>query len=371
MRVAINCRSFLKKQYTGIGRYAYHLVKSLNDIDCENEYHLYARKELFSFNKKLPSFYAKNFVPRIDRFNHGPAKVLKDIDVYHIPSPGSMEAPSNAKIVMTVHDLIFKAFPEGHTQQTIEAGQKQFTDIAQKASKIICCSKSTIDDLQKYFQIPSEKITLIYQGVDKSVFYRLSEEEDLLANKVLKERGIGTPYIFSVGTIEPRKNLINLIHAFHKLKAEGKFVGKLVIAGMTGWMNENMGTLVDKLELTKHVVFLGYLSDQELCYFYNKARVFVFPSFYEGFGFPIVEAFCCHVPVVTSNVSSCPEIAGDAALTIDPHSPDEIAEAIDRILSDHDFRDFLKKKGIERAEQFDFRKTAHETLSVYNEVYNL
>ena len=326
MRVAINCRSFLKKQYTGIGRYAYHLVKSLSDIDKDDEYQLYARKGYFSFNKKLPNIHAKNFIIRVDRFNLGPARIIKNIDVFHYPSPSLLDAPAGAKIVVTVHDLIFKTYPEGHTQQTIDAGEKQFEQIREKASKIICCSKSTANDLKEYFQIPEEKIALVYQGVDKDIFYRLDKDEEWLADKVLSEKGVKTPYILSVGTLEPRKNLANTIHAFHRLRIEGKFLGSLVIAGMKGWMLDDIGEMVKKLQLTEHIIFLGFLTDTELCYFYNKAEVFVFPSHYEGFGFPIVEAFCCGTPVVTSNVSSCPEVAGDAALTVNPKNPEDIAE---------------------------------------------
>ena len=303
MRVAINCRSFLKRQYTGIGRYAYHLVKSLSEIDHGNEYHLYARKNFFCFNRRLPHFQAKNFIPRVDWLNRGPARILKNIDVYHLPSPSPLAAPSGAKIVVTVHDLIFKAFPEGHTQQTIEEGKRQFAEIGQKASKIICCSLSTVNDLQKYCQIPAAKFTLVYQGVDKNIFYRIAEEESRWADQALKAKGIEAPFIFSVGTIEPRKNLMNLMRAFHRLRSKGKFTGKLVVAGMKGWLTENIDALVKKLGLTKHIAFLGFLSDRELRYLYNKAEVFAFPSFYEGFGFPIVEAFGCQVPVVTSNVS--------------------------------------------------------------------
>lgn len=369
MRVVINCRSFLKKHYTGIGRYTYHLVKSLSDLDQDNEYQLYARKGLFSFNKKLPNFQAKNFIPRIDRFNRGPAKTVKDADIYHFPSPGPLDAPANAKIIVTVHDVIFKAYPAGHTQQTIEAGQGQFEQIKEKASKIICCSKSTADDLKEYFKIPDEKIALVYQGVDKNIFYRLKKEDEWLADKVLNEKKVKTPFILFVGTIEPRKNLINLIHAFHKLRIEGKFLGSLVVAGMKGWMLDDIGALVKKLELTKHIIFSGFLTDRELCLFYNKAEVFAFPSFYEGFGFPIIEAFCCGTPVVTSNVSSCPEIAGDAAVTVNPNSPGDIAGAINRIIGDDALKDLLRSKGQKRAGDFDFRTTAQKTLEVYKEVY--
>lgn len=368
MRIAINCSSFLKKQYTGIGRYAYYLVKSLGEIDRENTYHLYARKGLFSFQKNLPRFHARNFIPHVDWFNHGPAGI-KNIDLYHLPSPGSLDAPEGAKIIVTVHDVIFKAFPEGHTAQTIAAGEQQFKEICAKASAIICCSQSTVHDLKKYFNVADSKVTLIYQGVDKEIFYRLKDEEKRLARQVIKGRGVEGSYILSVGTIEPRKNLINLIKSFHQLKSKKKFVGKLAVIGMKGWLNEDIAALIKKLDLTRHIHFLGYLPDRELRYFYNMAEVFVFPSFYEGFGFPIVEAFCCGAPVVTSNVSSCPEIAGDAALTINPHSSLAMADAIAQMIDNPQLSQTLREKGMKRAGDFDFGKTARETLKVYQEVY--
>ncbi len=369
MRIAINCRSFLKKQYTGIGRYAYHLVKSLSEIDRTNEYELYVRKGLFSFNKKTPCFKRKNFISRVDWFGRGPSKTLKNIDICHFPSQESLPAPDHAKIIVTVHDVIFKAFPEGHTQQTIESSEKYFEEIREKAAKIICCSDNTARDLKRYFQIPEEKIALVYQGVDKGIFYRIGHEENLLAERMLVERGIKKPFILSVGTLEPRKNLVNLIKAFYTLKTEKRFEGKLLVVGMKGWLNDNLAALIEKLRLAEDIIFLGYVSDKELRYYYNKAKVFVFPSFYEGFGFPIIEAFSCGAPVVTSDVSSCPEVAGNAALIIDPNRPQDIADAIGRIIDDHGLSETLCEKGLKRAEDFDFHKTAQETLKVYEEVY--
>ncbi|MCK4882028.1 MAG: glycosyltransferase family 4 protein [Candidatus Omnitrophica bacterium] len=371
MRIAINCRSFLKKQYTGIGRYSYHLVKSLSEIDGKNEYQLYARKGVFSFNKKTPRFPAKNFTSRVDWFGRGIAKQLKNIDLCHFPSPGPLEAPDGAKIIVTVHDVIFKAFPQGHTLVTIDAGERQFEQIRKQSAKIICCSDNTACDLKKYFQVPDEKIVRIYPGVDKGIFNRIAKEEEATAERVLAQKGVKQPFILSVGTIEPRKNLINSIHAFHALRAKKDFSGKLVVIGMDGWLHDDLVNLIETLRLKKDIIFLGYLTDAELRYFYNKAEVFIFPSFYEGFGFPILEAFCCGAPVVTSNISSCPEIAGDAALSVDPNSPQDIAGAIGRIVSDRDLRETLREKGSKRAEDFDFRKTAEETLKVYEEVYGL
>jgi len=369
MKIAINCRSFLKGQYTGIGRYAYNLVRELAAIDRDNQYQLYARKSFFAFNKKLPDFSARNFKAAIDLFGRGPAKMFNGADVYHCPSPGPLERPLKAKVIVTVHDVIFKAFPEGHTPDTIRMGQEQFDQIVEKADRIICCSNATVADLQTYFRIPTEKIALVYQGVDKKTFYPVMENDDGNAARAIRARGIEGPYILAVGTIEPRKNLANLIKAFHQVASGGRYKGKLVIIGMKGWMESDIGALVDKLGLQQSVEFLGYVTDVELRYFYGKADVFVFPSLYEGFGFPIIESFCCGAPVITSNISSCPEVAGDAAVLIDPKDPSKIAGAIESVVSDPDFRAELISKGYQRAVRFSFRKTAEETLRVYQEAY--
>ncbi len=369
MDIAINCRSFLNKNYTGIGRYTYHLLKSLSEIDSQNSYLLYARKGLFNHNRKITNFGAKNFFLRIDRFHRGLEKTIGKVDVYHSPSPDSLNIHNGTKIVVTIHDLIFKAFPQGHTQRAIEDTDKHFRQMIERATRIICCSKNTMKDLKKYFSVNEEKVRLVYQGVDKNVFYIIGKEEEGLANSMLKAKGIDCPYILSVGTIEPRKNLENVLHAFSHLKVTGQFTGKLAVVGMMGWLSEGIADTINKLRLKDEVIFLGFVSDQELRYFYNKAEAFVFPSFYEGFGFPIVEAFCCGTAVVTSNVSSCPEVTQDAALTVNPYNPREIAEALARIVNDPQLKRELRDKALKRAGDFNFRKTAEQTLQVYKEAY--
>ena len=159
MNIAINCRSFLNREYTGIGRYTYHLIKSYCEIDQENTYLLYAKKGIFNFNKRLPRFWGDNVNLIIDRFNRGIEKSLGKIDVYHSPSPESIAVNGGSKIVVTVHDLIFKTFPQGHTQQTVDDTEKKFENLREKADKIICCSNNTINDLQKYFNVNPEKIS--------------------------------------------------------------------------------------------------------------------------------------------------------------------------------------------------------------------
>ncbi len=369
MNIAINCRCFLNKDYTGIGRYAYNLLQTLGTIDQENQYLLYAKKGFFSFRKKLPRFDYKNMQLKIDRFGIGIDKTLGEVDLYHSLCPEQIKLHKAKRVVVTVHDLIFKAFSIAHTQETVDETAKQFEGIMAKASKIICCSQSTSMDLQKYFNVNPEKIAQIYQGVDKNVFYVIGEEEDRAAQKLLKSHGIHSPYILCVGTIEPRKNLDNVFKAFQQLISRGKFKGKLVVVGSRGWLSEGLEELIRSLNLKDHVILPGFLSDGDLRCFYNKAEVFVFPSFYEGFGFPIVEAFCCGTPVVTSNVSSCPEVASDAALCVDPYKSEAIASAIEKIMEDKILRQALREKGFKRAGDFTFLKTAQKTLQVYQEVY--
>lgn len=368
MRIAINCRSFLNKNYTGIGRYTSQLIQSLSVIDQQNEYLLYTAKNLFNIRRRVPRPPAKNFFVKVDRFNRGVEETTGPFDIYHAPSPEDIEVKTS-KVVVTVHDLVFKAFPKVHTSQTIKTTERQMQAIIKRAAKIICCSQSTIDDLTNYFSIERKKTVMIYQGVNKNEFYPIGESEDAMAESAIASKGIDEQFLLFVGTIEPRKNLENLLKAYELLRNRKKFSGKLVLIGMKGWMNDPLNTLVNDLGLKNHVLFLGFLSNQELRYFYNKAQVFVFPSFYEGFGFPIVEAFNCGLPVVTSNVSSCSEIAGEAALKVNPNDIDAIAQAIARILHNDDLRRTLREKGFKRAGDFSFAQTARQTLEVYKEVH--
>lgn len=369
MKIAINCRSFLKKQYTGIGRYAFHLVQSLSEIDSNNDYYLYVKKGIFNFRRKIPQFKAENYKVKMDRFNSGLDKTLGDVDIYHSPSPDYLDMTLASKTIVTVHDLIYKTFPQGHTQDTIKTTDRHINEIVEKADKIICCSQSTINDLKEYFPVKKERVSLVYQGVDKNNFHPIPKHQEALAKDIIRKRGVEGPFILFVGTIEPRKNLENLVRALAILKEKNQFEGKLVVIGMKGWLTDGISIMIDGLGLKADVIFLGYLPSEELRYFYNQAEVFVFPSFYEGFGFPLVEAMSCGAVVITSNSSSCPEIAGGAAILVDPHYPEDIAEEIRKIINDPQRKEALKEKALRRSEDFSFLKTAKETLKVYEEVY--
>jgi len=366
MRIAINCRSILKPQRTGIGRYTHHLIEALARADSVNEYFLYVQRGLFDFKRRTPPSPAPNFKVRRDCFSLGPEKICGPVDVYHLPSP-DFTGTVRSRVVVTVHDLIDKAYPQSHTPQTIALSDRKMRDVVGRADRIICCSQTTRDDLHRFFQVDVSRTCVIYQGVDPTVFFPLAQDEEGYADSVLKGLGVTQLFILFVGTIEPRKNLSNLLEAFAALKSGRKFAGQLVIVGMKGWM---MGPLADALNckgLSGEVVFLGYVTDEQLRVLYHQTEVFVFPSLYEGFGFPIVEAFACGAAVVASNTSSCAEVAGDAALTVAPDKPQDIAAAIARVIEDPSLKASLKAKGIERAARFSWDITARRTLEIYQE----
>ena len=370
MHIAINCRSFSRKQFTGIGRYASSLVASLSAIDAENRYSLYTDRGWREVRSRITRRDASNFAVKFDWLKRSAAKTLRSVDIYHAPSP-EIVPDLDAKLVVTVHDLIYKTHPQGHTRETLALSDAQFQSFIPRAARIICSSRSTQNDVRRYFPASKDKTCYVYQGVDTNIFYSLPQWEIPLAWKMAREKGVAGPFVLFVGTIEPRKNLKGLLEAFARLKQKKVFDGNLVVIGMAGWKGEGVTGLIEHLGIKDDVIFLGFVGDDELRVFYNLAEVFVFPSLYEGFGYPILEAFSCGAAVVTSNVSSCPELAADAALTVDPVDSEAIAQAMGRILQDPGLKSALKHKALARAQGFDNKETARKTLQVYEEVHNL
>lgn len=364
MRVGINVYSFLKTAYTGTGRYAYHLVKELLAMGG-HEYVLYAPKRIFDFRRRVPSFDQGNYKIVHDYYRQGAGQAIQGCDLYHAPTVEMVEHAQPVKIVGTIHDVVFKAYPQGHASETIDYLDKQTQSVLTHATKVMCSSQSTLDDVVKHYQIDRQKLSVVPLGVDTKIFYPPSLNE---ARILIKTLGLDQPYFLFVGTIEPRKNLEGVLRAFHQLKTRHFFQGKLVVAGMKGWMTEGLADIMTQLDLEAHVCFVGFVADEVLRALYALSEAFVFPSFYEGFGFPILEAFCCGAPVITAHNSSCAEVAGDAAILVDPNSVEAIASSMVQILEDHDTRNQLIKKGNQRYVQFSFQQTAQQTLAVYQEV---
>ncbi|MFC1621570.1 glycosyltransferase family 4 protein [Candidatus Omnitrophota bacterium] len=342
MRIGIDIRSTLKRS-TGIGRYTFNLVNALAQVDSENNYYLYSRKKILDFKRRLPKLPGANFSHCVDYFNKGPDKVLRDLDVFHTSSY-DLEKPGKAKYIVTVHDVIIKAYPRGYNKETIREVDEKLKKVLSEAGVLVADSHSTKADLMRFYQADEKRITVIYPGINMP----RAESREPKAES----------YILFVGTLEPRKNVDGLIKAFDWLKKEHGIKHKLYIAGMKGWMFEDIFKAYEETEFKKDIIFKGYVNDEELDNLYRQATLFVYPSFYEGFGFPIIEAFSYGLPVVTSGTSSCGELGKDAALLADPANYKDIGEKIFRIINSDALQKELAKKGIERAKEFSWDRTA-------------
>lgn len=366
MRIAIDIRPTLKKEKTGIGYYSLNLLDGLSKADKANRYILYSRIRLFSKSKKLPVFQADNFRYRIDRLGLGPPVVLRDVDAFYT-SALDLKPPKGAKFILGVHDVIPKVFPQGHTEETRLKLEKELPHALSKADVIVVDAQCTLTDILRFYGSEyKEKIKVIYPGVSEE-FRIMPKNTKNLYNYIFLKYNIHSNYIIYIGTLEPRKNVTGLIKAYTALKKQYAIKQQLVIAGMKGWLYEEIFKLAEESNLGKDIVFAGYVPREELKVFYNFADVCVYPSFYEGAGLPVLEAFKCGCPVVVSNVSSMPEFAGDAAILIDPKDTNSIADGIYRFLSSEELRKEYSRKGLKRASEFTWERTALQMLEVFVE----
>jgi glycosyltransferase involved in cell wall biosynthesis len=271
--------------------------------------------------------------------------------------PETLRGPA----VVTVHDLSFLRHPErlsGRRRLYLQWSVKRSVG---RAEHIIAVSGSTRDDLVELWDVPAEKVTVIPLGVDPS-FKPLPMDEG--SRKPLG----GRPYILHVGTLEPRKNIEVLVRAFASLRERIPIPHALALVGARGWAYQPIFDLVTALGLHEHVQFVDYVGPEHLPLWYTRADLFAFPSVYEGFGLPVLEAMACGLPVVTTDSSSLRELAADAALLVEPGSSEALEDAMGRILEDRGLRDRLRAKGLERAARYSWETTARETALVYEAV---
>ena len=286
------------------------------------------------------------------------------IDLYH--APHLLRFPRmKYKSVITVHDLTFLLYPEHHTQANLTFQNEGVAGSLRFADQIIADSQNTKKDLIRLLGIPEERIEVVYLGIEEEYSPLREKGEDLLH---LEKYGISRLYLLFLGVIEPRKNLTRLVKAFHNLKVNKKIDHKLVIAGRKGWLFKEVFDAVKEFKLEKEIVFTGYVPDEEVPSIIRGADLFVYPSLYQGFGLPPLEAMACGIPVITSNVSSLPEVVGEAGILIDPLSINEIQEAIPKLLQEEGLRKELVKKGLEKSKQLTRNRTALETLRIYQKV---
>ncbi len=370
MNVAFDARP-LTLYKTGIGKYTEKLARHIKDIDSSVNLFLYSNRDIISkeenveiacaggllgrynsslwFQLSLPFYLNKQSGNKIELF-HGTMAML----------PLAVRMPT----VITIYDLVLEKFPETMYWKNWLSLKTLMRVSARKASKIIAISENTKKDIMEYFRIDEEKIRVIYLGVNS----QFSPQPDPNGTDVLSKYNLTDGYILSVGTLEPRKNFHRLINAYKMVASSGQKTPKLVIIGGHGWGNEELGKLVRESGLDERVMLAGYVQDDDLPILYRQATAFVYPSLYEGFGLPPLEAMACGTPVITSNLSSIPEVVGDAAILIDPYNTAEIAQAIASVLKNEGLRDNLRTNGLVRSRLSNWDKTARETLSLYQEV---
>ena len=366
---------------TGVGQYSLQLLSALSEIDTKNEYYICLQKKL---NNHHPIFNLRNknnFTFMEDNISAiGPKKqffyyrlLSKNRFKFDLLHSLNSELPlyCNIKRIVTFHDLKYLKYPYFLNKfSTIKAKYLKYTmkKGAEKANKIIAVSRSTKKDIIDLLGINGEKIEVIYEASNIGLYS--PKNEGILNSDILKKYAIQKPYFLYVGEKRPHKNLEGLIKAFaiYKEKYDSRN-SSLVLTGKKYSTYHEYMIIAERLGVKDNLIFTGFIPEKYLKTIYSEAEALLLISFYEGFGIPILEAMECGIPVVTSNISSMPEVAGEAALLVDPNNIQEIAEAMNNIVSSKTLRKQLIESGLKRVKQFSWERTARQTLKVYNEIY--
>jgi glycosyltransferase involved in cell wall biosynthesis len=366
MRIGIDVRI---THYTrgGISNYTLRLVKALAALDADTDYCiLHSQKD---HNPPLP---AVNFRPvacwtpshhRLERWALGVEATPLGLDLLHSPD-FVPPAFGYRRSVITVHDLNFLYYPQFLTAESRRYYNEQIEWAVKRTDHILADSHATKTDLISMLSVEPEKVTVVHLAAD-STYRPLAEEE---AERVVAKYSLKPGYLLFVGTLEPRKNLPGLLQSYRLLRDARTTDKPLVLVGGKGWLYDEIFERVETLHLTPHVRFLHDVPDADLPGLYGAAGLLTMPSFYEGFGLPALEAMSFGTPVVVSNRASLPEIVGEAGLLVNPDDPEDIAEALGRVLTDTVLQAQMQKQGLTQATRFTWDKAARETLAVYREV---
>jgi glycosyltransferase involved in cell wall biosynthesis len=367
VRIGIDAR---KLHDFGIGTYIRNLLRELAGMDHDTEYVILSRPEDGTAVRSL----GDNFRPVEETSgNYSLAEQIRiplalkreRVDLFHAPHyvlPPLVRCPS----VVTIHDCIHLMFPQYLPNRwALAYAQTSISMAAKRATRVLTVSESSKRDIQRFVDIPSGKIDVIYNSYDP----RFGVEPDRDAVERVRERyQLHDDFVLYAGNVKPHKNLERLIEAFHIVRDRGLDHLKLVLIGDEISKYTALRRAIHRHQLHNYVRFLGYLPEDTLAVMYRLAGVFVFPSLYEGFGLPPLEAMASGTPVVTSNVSSLPEVAGDAALLVDPYDAVAIADGIYRVLTDHTLRSELQRRGPERARQFSWESSVRRVREIYGQV---
>lgn len=373
MRIGFDARCLEEENISGVGEYALELLRNILEIDSSNQYvifsnsfrqrnsqhfewikaHPNAKLKRFSFPNKVINFslWYLNW-PKID-------KMVGGVDIFFAPNINFLSVSGECRLITTFHDLSFERYPHFFPLKT-RLWHKYFVNprkISKIAKGVIAVSESTKKDLEEIYQVRNENIQVIPHGISQD--FRVMEKDDEKLSEIREKYKLPQKFIFFLGNVEPRKNISSLIEAYKSVVSKNPKLSEyeLVLAG-------NISPLCKDLIEKENIKTCGYIERADRPYVYNLASLFVYPSFFEGFGLPILEAMACGTPVIASNNSSLPEVSGNTATIIDPNRPTEIAEAMENILVEEKLYNKMKKMGVEQAENFSWKKCAKETLNV-------
>lgn len=375
MNIAIDIRCLMTPIRTGVGEYTHELLQALFSVDQKNHYYLfyssYENVDLFipkwkqenvhyvkiKIPNKLFNFFQFVFrYPKLDRLI-AKKTGIENIDYFFSPNINFTALSKNTKHILTIHDLSFEIFPDCYALRQrwwhyFVAPKKQ----CKKANIIVCPSQNSKRDVVAHFNINQNKIHVIYPGLSSAFAHTTANREQVKQKYKLPEH-----FIFFLGTLEPRKNIIGAIHAFSSRSRILDAGFEFIIAGPKGWHYEQ---IMNVIEQTKQVRYIGYIAHDEKRALYELADAFVFPSLYEGFGFPVLEAMAAGSPVITSNRSSLPEVTENTAYLVNPTDINDIGQGMERVLDNEELTLRFVKKAKEHSVTFSWEKAAREFLSI-------
>jgi glycosyltransferase involved in cell wall biosynthesis len=370
MRIAIDAHTVGTK-LGGNESYAVNLIEALAQIDNINHYTIYVttNEARERFGSRWPNFKVRSTLP------HTPliripltlsAELRKNpVDVLHVQFTAPPLCP--CPVVVSIHDLSFEHLPQTFKRRSRTQLRLTVRHSARRAARILSLSEHTRHDIIETYGIQPQRVTAIPLAAPDH-FGPVTDNREL--QRVRHNYGIDGDYILSVGSIQPRKNLARLVRAYASLRESGSAdkLPKLVLVGKRAWLYDETLRVLDETNIKDAVVLTGYVPESDLPALYSGALCFVYPSYFEGFGLPPLEAMKCGAAVIVGNRTSLPEVVGDAALAVDPFDVDAIAGAIRKLVNDTSLRRELSVKGLQRANEFNWRETARKTLAVYKEV---
>jgi glycosyltransferase involved in cell wall biosynthesis len=376
MRIGIDVRCLAEGRRTGVEEYTLGLLKELLHSEGGHHYVLFFNSwkkppkfltvlahhdnvtiKAYRFPNKIFNFFLWYLrYPTLDRLMGG-------VDVVFLPNQNFASVSKDVPMVVTAHDLSFELFPKTFGwKQRFWHYLVDFRSLIKRSASVVAVSESTKEDIIDTYRVQPGKITVIPSGYDKNCRVIDRNSEQLI--DVQRQYELPFKFILSFATFEPRKNLISVIEAYEEfIKQNPDSLYHLVLAGSPGWEKRELYTRIRTSVVHSRIHAIGFVADLDKPAVYNLASVFVYPSFYEGFGFPPLEAMACGVPVITSHSSSLPEIVGDAGILIDPYRPQEIFNAFEALLKDRELGDSLRTKGLARATEYSWNKTAKALLS--------